>query len=415
MRMDLGEPVQHVSTALDVVKRGAPDGPVAIARPHRVRAAADWFLAHFPGEVFYAVKANPSPWVIDALWDAGVRGFDVASEAEIDQIKARYANAQLAFMHPVKSRRAIRRAYEKGVRAFALDSEDELDKILAETDGARDLTLIVRLAVSNDAASLPLAHKFGVSTAAAPALIRRARAATEEMLGISFHVGSQCMRPLAYKQAMLEANRVIVQAGVVVDIINVGGGFPAIYPGMHPPAMDAYMREIREAFEEMFVAQNAKLWAEPGRALVAEAGSILARVDLRKGDALYLNDGAYGNLFDATHVHWPFPVALVRERRSNAKLAPFRFYGPTCDSMDAAAGPFMLPADIAEGDFIEIGMTGAYSVAMATRFNGFGETELVFAADAPWPTLFAASAQSLEPAAPVVRLADRKGRTRRSK
>ncbi|MBI1188520.1 MAG: type III PLP-dependent enzyme [Alphaproteobacteria bacterium] len=416
--MDLGEPVQHISTALDVVNRGAPDGPVVIARPHRVRAAADWFLAQFPGEVFYAVKANPSPWVIDALWEAGVRGFDVASEAEIDLIKARYPQATLAFMHPVKSRRAIRRAYEQGVRAFALDSEDELDKILAETDGAKDLTLIVRLAVSNDAASLPLAHKFGVSASEAPALIRRARAATEEMLGISFHVGSQCMRPLAYKQAMLEANRVIVQAGVVVDIINVGGGFPAIYPGMQPPEMHAYMREIRDAFEEMYVAQNAKLWAEPGRALVAEAGSILARVDLRKGDALYLNDGAYGNLFDATHVHWPFPVALVREGGSNAKNAPFRFYGPTCDSMDAAAGPYMLPADIAEGDFIEIGMTGAYGVAMATRFNGFGESRLVFAADAPWPTLFvtdAPEALPAEPAAPVVRLADRKGRQRRSK
>jgi len=407
--------MQHINSALDVVKRGAPDGPVAIARPHRVRAAADWFLAHFPGEIFYAVKANPSPWVIDALWEAGVRGFDVASEAEIDAIKARYPQANLAFMHPVKSRRAIRRAYEKGVRAFALDSEDELDKILAETDGAKDLTLMVRLAVSNDAASLPLANKFGISSADAPALLRRARAATEEMLGISFHVGSQCMRPLAYKAAMLEANRTIVQAGVVVDIINVGGGFPAVYPGMNPPAMDAYMREIREAFEEMFVAQNAKLWAEPGRALVAEAGSILARVDLRKGDALYLNDGAYGNLFDATHVHWPFPVELVRDRGSRAKLAPFRFYGPTCDSMDAAAGPFMLPADIQEGDFIEIGMTGAYGVAMSTRFNGFGDTQLVYAKDAPWPTLFVADAQSVPQPAEIVRLADRKRRQRRSK
>ncbi|MGE0046467.1 MAG: type III PLP-dependent enzyme [Hyphomonadaceae bacterium] len=408
--------MDQVLSPLDVVVRGAPEEPVAIARPHRVKAAASWFQANFPGEIFYAVKANPSPWALDALWEAGINAFDVASEAEVELIAARFPEARMAFMHPVKSRRAIRRAYALGVRAFALDSEDELDKILAETGGAKDLTLIVRMAVSNDGAGLPLANKFGIAADDAAELLRRARGATEEMLGISFHVGSQCMRPLAYKAAMMEANRAIVQAGIVVDIINVGGGFPAIYPGMVPPEMDAYMREIREAFEEMFVAQNAVLWAEPGRALVAEAGSILARVELRKGDALYLNDGAYGNLFDAAHINWPFPVKLLRQTPSRAKLAPFKFFGPTCDSLDTAAGPFHLPADIREGDVIEIGMTGAYSTAMGTRFNGFGETELVHAQDAPWPTLFGGEkAQEAQPAAEIVQLAERKPRKRRSK
>jgi ornithine decarboxylase len=153
--------------------------------------------------------------------------------------------------------------------------------------------------------------------------------------------------------------------------------------------MAHYMREIHQAFEQMRVAQNAELWAEPGRALVAEAGSIVTRVELRKGDALYLNDGAYGNLFDAAHVQWPYPVKHIRDgAASRAKLAPFRFYGPTCDSIDAAAGPFLLPADIREGDHIEIGMLGAYGVAMASRFNGFGETELAVTKDSPWPTLY---------------------------
>jgi ornithine decarboxylase len=404
--------MDFVLSPLDVVLRGAPEAPVAIARPHRVQAAAAWFLKNFPGEIFYAVKANPAPWVLDALWDAGVRGFDAASESEVELVGQRFPGAKIAFMHPVKSRRSIRRAYQLGVRAFALDSDDELDKILAETGGARDLSLIVRLAVSNDGASMPLAHKFGAAADEAPALLRHARAATEEMLGVSFHVGSQCMRPLAFKAAMMEANRAIIKAGVVVDIVDVGGGFPAVYPGMQPPEMTAYVREIREGFEQMFVAQNAALWAEPGRALVAEAGSILARVELRKGDALYLNDGAYGNLFDATHVQWPFPVKLVRAERSRAKLAPFRFFGPTCDSLDAAAGPFMLPADIAEGDIVEIGMTGAYSTAMGTRFNGFGKTELVLAKDAPWPSMYR-EAPAAATAGAVVRLADPKTRRRR--
>ncbi|MDZ4777620.1 MAG: type III PLP-dependent enzyme [Alphaproteobacteria bacterium] len=402
----------------DAVRSLVPEGPLAIARPHRVKAAGTWFRENFPGEIFYAVKANPSPWVLDALWESGVRGFDVASEAEVRLISERFGkDAKLAFMHPVKSRRAIGRAYlDYGVRTFVLDTEDELQKILIETNGAKDLTLMVRLAVSNDGASLPLASKFGVSAQDAPDLLRKARSATEEMMGISFHVGSQCMRPLAYKAAMLDANRAIIKAGVVVDIVDVGGGFPAIYPGMEPPEMGAYMREIRTTFEEMFVAQNAVLWSEPGRALVAEAGSIVTRVDLRKGDALYLNDGAYGNLFDATHVQWPFPVKHIRDGGSRAKLAPFKFYGPTCDSMDAAQGPFLLPADIREGDHIEIGMLGAYGVAMSTGFNGFGDTTTVVSEDAPWQSMFVAEQKAAEAAdddTGVVRLSDRRRKPKR--
>jgi ornithine decarboxylase len=381
--------MDHVLSPLDLLAREAPDGPVAIARPHRVAAAARWFTSHFPGEVLYAVKANPSPWVLDALWKNGVKGFDVASEAEVELVASRFPGARIAFMHPVKSRRAIARAFhEFGVKTFALDSEDELEKILAETNNAKDLTLVVRFAVSGDGAAYPLARKFGVSEDEAPALLRRTRSVSEEMLGVSFHVGSQCMRPSAYRDAMAMVNRAIVKAGVVADVVDIGGGFPAIYPGMNPPPMIEYVNAIKAGFEEMFVAQNATLWAEPGRALVAEAGSTVARVELRKGDALYLNDGAFGTLFDATHLNWSFPAKLLRKTESRAKLAPFRLYGPTCDSMDAAAGPFMLPADIGEGDLIEIGSLGAYGMAMATRFNGFGDAVTVVSKDAPWPTMF---------------------------
>ncbi len=388
--------MDKVHTPLELIERRQPENPVAIARPHRVEAAGRWFKQNFPGEVFYAVKANPSAWALDALWAAGVRGFDVASEAEVKFVAERFPEARLAFMHPVKSRGAIRRAYhDHGVRIFVLDSVDELEKILAETGDAKDLTLIVRLAVSNEGASLPLTQKFGVSMEQAPALLRRARQATEELMGVSFHVGSQCMRPHAYRQAMMAANRAIIQAGVVIDVVDVGGGFPAIYPGMDPAPMAAYMTEISEAFEAMSIAQNAQLWAEPGRALVAEAGSIVARVELRKGDALYLNDGAYGNLFDATHVNWRFPTKLLRGSR--AKNAAFKLYGPTCDSMDAAIGPFMIPADVREGDYIELGMLGAYSTAMGTRFNGFGETEIVECTDAPWASMFTEQAPAIVP------------------
>jgi ornithine decarboxylase len=381
--------MDSVLSPLDLTAREAPDGPVAIARPHRVRAAANWFRENFPGEVFYAVKANPSEWVLDSLWAAGIKNFDVASDTEAALIANKFKGAQIAFMHPVKSRRAIGRAFhDYGVKTFALDSEDELDKILAETGFAKDLTLVVRFAVPGDGAAYPLTRKFGVSPEEAPALLRKTRQASEEMLGVSFHVGSQCMKPDAYRTAMDGVNRAIVKAGVVADIVDIGGGFPAIYPGMSPPPMMDYVRAIKAGFEEMFVAQNAKLWAEPGRALVAEAGSTVTRVELRKGDALYLNDGAFGTLFDATHLNWAFPAKLLRQEPSRAKLAPFRLYGPTCDSMDAAAGPFMLPADIQEGDLIEIGSLGAYGTAMGTRFNGFGETVTMESQDSPWPSMY---------------------------
>ncbi len=381
--------MDHVLSPLDLVYDHDVDRPVQIARPHRVEAAASWFRTHFAGEVFYAVKANPAPWVLDALWRGGVRGFDVASDVEAELVHARFPKARLAFMHPVKSRRAIRRAfYDFGVRAFALDSEEELDKILAETGGARDLTLIVRLASRCQNAAYPLANKFGVSPEDASPLLRRARAASEEMMGVSFHVGSQCMRPGDFADAMKAANRAIIQAGVVVDVVDVGGGFPAIYPGMNPPPMHAYFDTIARTFEDMAIAQNAQLWAEPGRALVADAGSVVARVELRKGDALYLNDGAYGSMFDAAHAAWRYPVRLLRAQASNAEHVSFRFFGPTCDSIDAAAGPFMLPADIGEGDLIEIGQLGAYGSAMATGFNGFQAGETVIAIDSPTPSMY---------------------------
>jgi len=377
-------------TPLDLVRRRPTDGPVACTRPDRVAVAARWFQEHFPGDVLYAVKANPSPWVLDALHAAGMRWFDVASLAEIRQIAERFSDATLAFMHPVKSREAIRRAYfEYGVRIFALDSQAELFKILEETAHANDLTLVVRLAVSNEGSVLPLAGKFGATEFEAPILIRAARAYADE-LGVSFHVGSQCMTPVTFTAAMRETSRLIVKAGVTVDMVNVGGGFPVLYPGLEPPPMIDYVDAIRNAFEDMMVLENAELWCEPGRALVAEAVSILTRVELVKGDAAYLNDGAFGCLYDLVYSNWTFPVRPLRADGAFAPaIRPFTIYGPTCDAIDMAPKPIALPADLREGDFIEFGMLGAYGEAMRTRFNGFADvvTERVF--DDPFPSIYA--------------------------
>jgi len=406
---------------LDLVRERSPERPVALVRPDAVALAAHWFQDKFKGDVLYAVKANPSPWVIETLAANGVTNFDVASIPEIELVTAHAPKARLAFMHPVKSRGAIAQAYfDFGVRTFAFDAQGELDKILDITGGAKDLNLIVRLGVDTMGAAYSLAGKFGVDVHAAPPLLLAARRATDELMGVSFHVGSQCMRPSAYQAAMSQASRALVRAGVFADVVDVGGGFPSVYPGMIPPDLSEYIAAIDRGFAEMMVHETTELWCEPGRALVAEGSSLLTRVELRKGDSLYLNDGAYGSLFDATHAKWPFPVKLHRGAAdSDAPLKPFRFFGPTCDSMDAMPGPFWLPEDVREGDFIEIGMLGAYGVAMSTRFNGFGDVETVEVDDAPMLSMYGLAPRTVATpraeTADVVKLSRARGRKRRRK
>jgi ornithine decarboxylase len=407
---------------LDLVRERSPERPVAFARPGAVAVAARWFQDNFKGDVFYAVKANPSPWVIETLVANGVRSFDVASVAEIELVQKVAPGSRLAFMHPVKSRRAIAEAYfDHRVRTFSLDTHEELAKIIEATGGAKDLNLMVRLGVAAEGAAYSLSGKFGVEMHQAPSLLLAARRATQELMGVAFHVGSQCMRPTAYQAAMAQASRALVRAGVFADVVDVGGGFPSVYPGMIPPDLSDYMDSIDRGFAEMMVHETTELWCEPGRALVAEASSILTKVELRKGDALYLNDGSYGSLFDAAHTKWPFPVKLIRGEGGEAEevegpLKPFRFYGPTCDSLDHMPGPFWLPEDVGEGDYVEIGMLGAYGVAMNTRFNGFGDAETAVVEDAPMASMFGLAGRSIrlpreqqEEERKVVRLSRPKG------
>ncbi len=382
--------MNHFNNAFDIVAKLRPDVPVAANRPHIVKRAAKWFLRNFAGDILYAVKANPSLWVLDTLWEAGVRNFDVASLNEIQLIYNRFKGANLAFMHPVKNRNSIARAYhEFGVRTFSLDSMAELEKIREATGYANDLNLLIRLSVSNTSSSISLDGKFGIKGDEAIELLRAARAVTREDLGICFHVGSQCMDPHAYVRAMDAAKSLIIQAGVVIDILDIGGGFPVNYRGINPPDMKQYMSLIAQKFESMPVTENCSLWCEPGRALVAEATSIITRVELVKGDMVYLNDGAYGNLFDATHVQWPFETKHIRvEDKPQGKMRPFKLYGPTCDSIDALQTEYYLHEDVKEGDYIEFMMLGAYGVAMTTGFNGFGETLEVISNDLPHISMF---------------------------
>ncbi len=385
----LGLEIVPADTACGIeLVKSRPVQPVTLLRPHAATRAARFFIEKFQGKSLYAVKANPSPDLIALLWESGITHYDTASIAEVRLVHAVAPEATLCFMHPVKAEEAIKEAYEQyGVRIFSLDSVEELDKIVRATNGATDLTLCVRIRVSSEHSKLSLASKFGAEPRELKDLLMATRQVADA-LGICFHVGSQAMSPSAYSQAMERVRAAIVEAAVTVDVVDVGGGFPSSYPGMEPPPLEAFFDVIHRCFEDLPVSYSSELWCEPGRALSAEYSSLIVRVERRRGDELYINDGAYGALFDAAHVGWRFPVELLRS--SDAKDMPFSFYGPTCDDMDHMAGPFLLPADIAAGDYIEIGMLGAYGCAMRTGFNGFtnGETRIVN--DEPMASLYVA-------------------------
>jgi ornithine decarboxylase len=402
--------LHHHPDALSVVRATAPDQPVILNRPHAAARAARFFIEKFPGRTLYAVKANPSPDLLRVLWEAGVTHYDVASIAEVRLVRGVLPEAVLCFMHPVKTPSAIREAYfVHGCKVFSLDTHEELDKVVAATtaadgEAAQDLTLCVRLRVSSEYSELSLAAKFGADLVEAPALLQGARQAADS-LGVCFHVGSQAMTPHAYVQAMERVRAAIVQAAVLVDVIDVGGGFPSIYPGMEPPPLEDYFAIIDRTYESLPVSYSAELWCEPGRALAAEYNSLIVRVEKRRGTELFINDGAYGALFDAAHVGWRFPVRVLREGAANdAPDEAFSFYGPTCDDLDHMEGPFALPADVRAGDYVEIGMLGAYGAAMKTAFNGFGESEVHEVTDEPMASQYTGERRVLPDAGNVVAL-----------
>ena len=382
-------PSVGIANAAEIAKL-RPVQPVTLLRPHAARRAARYFVEKFPGRALYAVKANPSRELLKLLWAEGVTHYDVASLGEVRLVAETLPESTLCFMHPVKAEEVIAEAYFKhGVKTFSLDAMDELDKIMSATRGATDLNLLVRIRVSSDHSKLSLATKFGADPSELTRLLFATRQAADAM-GICFHVGSQAMSPAAYSEAMGRVRDAIVDAAITVDIVDVGGGFPSSYPGMEPPPLEAYFDVIHRTFEALPISYSAELWCEPGRALCAEYASVLVRVEKRRGDELYINDGAYGALFDAAHIAWRYPVALVREPASDVRSMPFSFYGPTCDDLDHMVGPFELPGDIRAGDYIEIGMLGAYGCAMRTRFNGFTVGESVIVEDEPMASLYGA-------------------------
>ena len=362
--------------------------PIIGTRPPAATRAAKWFLENFPGDVIYALKANSAPQVVSALMGAGISHIDVASLSEIKNAHG-FGAGEIHYMNPVKSRHSVGAAYfDFGVRSFSIDHDDELEKIVKETNGAKDLKLFVRLACDGHLSRIPLDRKYGVAGSKAVELLIKTRQVAHE-IGVTFHVGSQALNPDAFTSAMVDADRVILQSGVLLDVLDVGGGFPSAYPGLMPPSMDLFVSCIIRQFERMTLGEHCRLMCEPGRALVAEAESVIVQVDARRGQELYISDGAFGMMYDATHADFRFPARRVGGTRASASgLVRYSLWGPSCDSIDFMKGPFMLPEDIEEGQYIEIGQLGAYGRSLSSSFCGFGAYREVNLQDPPMLSMY---------------------------
>ena len=366
-----------------------PNDPVYCIRRNSIHIASKFYQKRFPGKVLYAVKTNPNSMVLDTIISSGINEFDVASIKEIQQIKKIKPDAKCYYMHTIKNRESIREAYFKyGVKSFSLDSKDELIKIIESTNQAKDLDLFVRVLVSNEHAEIDLSKKFGAATSEAIGLLRLANQHANKV-GLSFHVGSQCMHPISYTKGIVEIGKIIKKTKIIPDFINVGGGFPTIYPDLIPQSLDNYIREIKKGLSNLKLAKLPKIICEPGRSIVAESGSTIVKVILRKKQKLYINDGTYGTLFDGGVPNIVYPSRLITNGRViSKKMTSFDFYGPTCDSMDYMKGPFILPNNIKEGDYIELGQLGAYGLTFRTNFNGFYSDNIFEVEDKPIMTMY---------------------------
>lgn len=364
--------LRHFRSTDAMVSVLRPGNPVYCVKPAALREAAARFLEGFPGRTLYAVKCNPHPVVLQTLHAAGIVHFDGASIPEIAAVRGLGSDTSVYYMHPVKTRDAILTAYTVyGVRHFVVDHPDELEKVLYETNHAKDLVILVRFATPGGVARYELSQKFGAMPVAAAALLKQVKKAGC-VAGLAFHVGSQCLSPDAYRQGIRLAANIAKRAGVAIDYLDVGGGFPAKYVNDVPPPLDDFFAAIRRGVAEVKLPDSCILMCEPGRALVASGLSLVVQVQLRKDDSLYINDGIYHSLSETVTGSLSHPVRPIRlEGTFTAEKQNFRIFGPTCDSLDVLPQPYYLPDDIGEGDWIEIDQLGAYSNALVTKFNGF--------------------------------------------
>lgn len=352
------------------ILRYSPDTAMIYFCPAILRATVMRFQSGFDGLVTYAVKANAREEVLTNLVTAGVRAFDVASPEEMTAVRAVCPDAVLHYHNPVRSKAEVAAANALGVASYSVDCKAELDKLSSVPSGTE---ISVRLALPVRGAAYDFGDKFGTDPAGAVQLLRAvvARGLTPSM---TFHPGTQCDDPQAWASYISGAAEVARTAGVRLKRLNVGGGFAAHRTGAAPD-LEAVFDHIRAQVDLCFGVDGPDLVCEPGRAMVAEAFTLAARVkSVRACGALFLNDGLYGGLFEMRDIGASDRVRVL-STTCGWRRGPQRdrvIFGPTCDSLDRLPAPLALPDDVAEGDYLLFDGMGAYSQSLSTRFNGYG-------------------------------------------
>ncbi len=354
-----------------------PATPCLVLDVDRVEANFRAIQAALPlAQVYYAVKANPAPQILDRLVGLDSR-FDAAGIEEIEACLAAGAQpAAISFGNTVKKASAIRRAHAAGVSMFAFDSDEELEKLAECAPGSR---VYCRILVENEGADWPLSRKFGTTVEHARALMAKAGAMGLDPFGLSFHVGSQQTSTSSYEAAIAKVGMLFTDlrdAGVNVRMVNLGGGFPVRYRD-EVPGIDRFADAIMHAMTEHFGNALPEMVIEPGRSVVGDAGVVSAEVVLvaRKGADpvrwVYLDIGRFGGLAETEGEAIKYRFVTPHD---GGEAGPVAIAGPTCDGADILyeKSNYRLPLALRSGDRVEVLATGAYVTTYASqRFNGF--------------------------------------------
>lgn len=369
LMLRLAEPVVSFDEAESLAERFGT--PLLVASRSALMRNYQALVRNLPGvEFFYAAKANPAQELLRPLCEAGC-SVDVCSWGEMQAaLAAGFSPDQMIHTHPCKTVDNLTKCYDAGLRWFVYDNANEIPKLARY---APDANLLLRLAVSSSTSLINLSAKFGSSEADAVPLLLEARRAGLAVRGMSFHVGSQCRSPDDFFGALMQARRIYDRArgaGVDLEVIDFGGGFPAPYRDA-VLTLDAYCRSLAQALDETFGDLPVRLIAEPGRGLCADTMTLVTRVigkSVRGGMTWYIiDDGLYGSFSGQMFDHVEYP--LIARDAENRELQSCVVAGPTCDSSDVVARNAMLP-DLAIGELILVPTMGAYTCASASNFNG---------------------------------------------
>lgn len=386
--MDKLKTFENVSS---VISELSPGRSVLCFNPDKVYRKVSQFKEGFPGKTSWSVKSNPHPEVVKAIVAAGISEFDVASRAEIELIQDQCPSGILHFNHPVKPPEEITFAYEEAnIRSFVLDDMGELEKLKTQLkkylpESSNGITVFIRFLDTSVMGSenYNFGKKFGASIDETKQIMHACNKLGFK-IGLTFHAGSQNKNPEFYPLMLAKAKELVDYAlhelDVKVTSLNVGGGFPCVYPDGKEPDLSQFFEAIRFGSD----GYQGDIICEPGRALVADSISLLTRVNLRRqnDNRVYINDGFYGSFMELKFVDFIPPVRaydadghLIHAHED--MMIDFSVWGATCDSIDQIPKLIKLPSNIKTGDYIEFGLMGAYTNATVTRFNGIRPAEMV--------------------------------------